>query len=97
MLGALCGRRPFEQQYVALVAGVLAGLVFNFTLSRLMVFKAPHAAYLSALDSRRRPPSLGAWACGALGLALALLALLTAPAAASSTYVIRQAAWTRRR
>lgn len=32
---------PFDNLYVALVAGVLAGLVFNFTLSRTMVFKTP--------------------------------------------------------
>ncbi len=29
---------PFNNKYAALVAGVLAGLVFNFTLSRKLVF-----------------------------------------------------------
>jgi len=32
---------PLDNLYLALVAGVLAGLVFNFTLSRIMVFKTP--------------------------------------------------------
>ena len=32
---------PVNNLYIALVAGVLAGLVFNFTLSRLFVFKTP--------------------------------------------------------
>ena len=32
---------PLNNLYLALVAGVLAGLVFNFTLSRMMVFKTP--------------------------------------------------------
>ena len=32
---------PFDNLYLALVVGVLAGLVFNFTLSRTMVFKIP--------------------------------------------------------
>ncbi len=32
---------PLNNLYVALVVGVLAGLGFNFTLSRLMVFKTP--------------------------------------------------------
>ena len=32
---------PVNNLYVALVVGVLAGLGFNFTLSRLMVFKTP--------------------------------------------------------
>jgi putative flippase GtrA len=32
---------PLNNLYVALVVGVLAGLAFNFTLSRVMVFKAP--------------------------------------------------------
>ena len=30
---------PFSNKYVAQVGGVLAGLVFNFTLSRIFVFK----------------------------------------------------------
>ena len=32
---------PFHEKYVAQACGVLAGLVFNFTLSRTMVFKTP--------------------------------------------------------
>jgi putative flippase GtrA len=32
---------PLNNLYIALVVGVLAGLGFNFTLSRLMVFKTP--------------------------------------------------------
>ena len=32
---------PVNNLYVALVLGVLAGLVFNFTLSKKMVFKGP--------------------------------------------------------
>lgn len=32
---------PIDNLYVALVLGVLAGLVFNFTLSKTMVFKGP--------------------------------------------------------
>jgi putative flippase GtrA len=32
---------PFDNIYLALVVGVLAGLVFNFALSRLLVFKTP--------------------------------------------------------
>jgi putative flippase GtrA len=32
---------PFSEKYLAQAAGVLAGLVFNFTLSRTMVFKTP--------------------------------------------------------
>ena len=32
---------PIDNLYVALVVGVLAGLVFNFTLSKTMVFKGP--------------------------------------------------------
>ena len=32
---------PFDNLYLALVIGVLAGLVFNFTLSRILVFRAP--------------------------------------------------------
>ena len=32
---------PINNLYVALVLGVLAGLVFNFTLSKKMVFKGP--------------------------------------------------------
>jgi hypothetical protein len=32
---------PFDNKYVAQACGVLAGLVFNFTLSRMMVFKTP--------------------------------------------------------
>jgi putative flippase GtrA len=32
---------PVNNLYVALMAGVLAGLVFNFTLSKKLVFKAP--------------------------------------------------------
>ena len=32
---------PLDNLYVALVVGVLAGLVFNFTLSKTMVFKGP--------------------------------------------------------
>ena len=32
---------PLDNLYLALVAGVLAGLVFNFTLSRILVFKTP--------------------------------------------------------
>ena len=32
---------PVDDLYVALVLGVLAGLVFNFTLSKTMVFKGP--------------------------------------------------------
>jgi putative flippase GtrA len=32
---------PFNNLYLALVVGVLAGLVFNFTLSRILVFTAP--------------------------------------------------------
>ena len=32
---------PFHEKYVAQACGVLAGLVFNFTLSRTLVFKAP--------------------------------------------------------
>ena len=32
---------PFDNKYVAQACGVLAGLVFNFTLSRMMVFKMP--------------------------------------------------------
>jgi putative flippase GtrA len=34
---------PLSEKYVAQALGVLAGLVFNFTLSRTMVFKAPSA------------------------------------------------------
>jgi putative flippase GtrA len=34
---------PFSNKYVAQACGVLAGLVFNFTLSRMMVFKTPPA------------------------------------------------------
>jgi len=32
---------PINNLYVALVLGVLAGLVFNFTLSKKLVFKGP--------------------------------------------------------
>jgi putative flippase GtrA len=32
---------PLNNLYAALVVGVLAGLAFNFTLSRVLVFKAP--------------------------------------------------------
>jgi putative flippase GtrA len=32
---------PLNNLFVALVAGVLAGLAFNFTLSKKLVFKAP--------------------------------------------------------
>ena len=32
---------PFDDKYIAQACGVLAGLVFNFTLSRTMVFKTP--------------------------------------------------------
>jgi putative flippase GtrA len=32
---------PFNDKYVAQACGVLVGLVFNFTLSRTMVFKSP--------------------------------------------------------
>ena len=32
---------PANNLYVALVLGVLAGLIFNFTLSKTMVFKGP--------------------------------------------------------
>jgi putative flippase GtrA len=32
---------PVSNLYVALVVGVLAGLVFNFTLSKKLVFKGP--------------------------------------------------------
>ena len=32
---------PINNLYVALVLGVLAGLVFNFTLSKKMVFRGP--------------------------------------------------------
>jgi putative flippase GtrA len=32
---------PVNNLYVALALGVLAGLVFNFTLSKKMVFKGP--------------------------------------------------------
>ena len=35
---------PFNNLYVALVVGVLAGLVFNFTLSRALVFTRPPAS-----------------------------------------------------
>jgi putative flippase GtrA len=32
---------PFNYKYAALLCGVLAGLVFNFTLSRTLVFRTP--------------------------------------------------------
>jgi putative flippase GtrA len=32
---------PLSEKYVAQACGVLAGLVFNFTLSRTLVFKTP--------------------------------------------------------
>ena len=32
---------PFSNKYVAQVGGVLAGLMFNFTLSKKLVFKTP--------------------------------------------------------
>ncbi|HKD46096.1 MAG TPA: GtrA family protein [Rhizomicrobium sp.] len=32
---------PVNNLYVALILGVLAGLIFNFTLSKTMVFKGP--------------------------------------------------------
>ena len=32
---------PLNNLYLALVVGVLAGLIFNFTLSKKMVFKGP--------------------------------------------------------
>ena len=32
---------PVNNLYVALVVGVLAGLIFNFTLSKKLVFKGP--------------------------------------------------------
>ena len=32
---------PFSNQYLAQAIGVLAGLVFNFTLSRTLVFRKP--------------------------------------------------------
>jgi putative flippase GtrA len=32
---------PVNNLYVALIVGVLAGLVFNFTLSKALVFKGP--------------------------------------------------------
>ncbi len=31
---------PFDDKYIAQACGVLVGLVFNFTLSRLLVFRA---------------------------------------------------------
>ena len=34
---------PLNNPYLALVAGVAAGLVFNFTLSKRLVFRAPPA------------------------------------------------------
>lgn len=34
---------PFNDKYAAQAIGVLAGLVFNFTLSRTIVFRAPPA------------------------------------------------------
>lgn len=32
---------PFNNQYVAQIIGTLIGLVFNFTLSRILVFRTP--------------------------------------------------------
>lgn len=32
---------PIDNLYIALILGVLAGLIFNFTLSKTMVFKGP--------------------------------------------------------
>ena len=32
---------PFDDKYIAQACGVLVGLVFNFTLSRTLVFKTP--------------------------------------------------------
>jgi len=32
---------PINNLYIALILGVLAGLIFNFTLSKTMVFKGP--------------------------------------------------------
>jgi putative flippase GtrA len=34
---------PFDDKYIAQACGVLAGLVFNFTLSRLLVFRTVQA------------------------------------------------------
>ncbi len=34
---------PWNNPFLALVMGVLAGLVFNFTLSRLLVFRSPQS------------------------------------------------------
>ena len=36
--------RRFDNKFVAQACGVLAGLVFNFTLSRKLVFKKPTRA-----------------------------------------------------
>ena len=33
--------RPFSRPLIALAAGVLAGLIFNFTLSKTVVFRGP--------------------------------------------------------
>lgn len=33
---------PFDHKFVAQALGVLAGLIFNFTLSRKLVFRGPH-------------------------------------------------------
>jgi putative flippase GtrA len=35
------GPSPLNNKYAAQATGILAGLVFNFTLSRLFVFRAP--------------------------------------------------------
>jgi putative flippase GtrA len=35
---------PFNNPYLAQAIGVLAGLIFNFTLSRTLVFRKPDAA-----------------------------------------------------
>ena len=32
---------PFDDKYIAQACGVLVGLVFNFTLSRTLVFRTP--------------------------------------------------------
>ena len=32
---------PFDDKYIAQACGVLAGLVFNFALSRVLVFRSP--------------------------------------------------------
>jgi putative flippase GtrA len=48
---------PFSNQYLAQIIGVLAGLIFNFTLSRTLVFtRTPPEADIRKTDPQKADP-----------------------------------------